>query len=159
MMEDDQSIIDHYNLKPHPEGGWFRRTYSCSDTAKLEKGSRSCASSILYFLKSGEQSCLHFLDSDEIWYFHLGSSVKIHLFSETDYSSVILGHSLDFGATVQYVVKKGIIFGAELIENRFALLSCSVSPGFDEKDFHWPNSSELALKFPEQEGIIKRLAF
>ena len=157
-MDDDQNIIEHYNLKPHPEGGWFRRTYSCTDTVNLGRGNRCCASSILYFLKSGEKSCLHYLDSDEVWYFHLGSPVKLHLFTETDYSSVTLGHSLNIGATVQHVVEKGIIFGAELLEHRNAFLSCSVSPGFNEKDFHWPNSSELALKFPEQEDIIKRLA-
>ena len=50
-MDKDLSIINHFNLTPHPEGGWFRRTYTCSDSVSLKRGDRNCASSILYFLK------------------------------------------------------------------------------------------------------------
>ena len=157
-MDKDLSIINHFNLTPHPEGGWFRRTYTCTDPVSLKRGDRNCASSILYFLKKGEKSCLHYLDSDEIWYFHFGSPVKLHLFSETDYSSVTLGHSWSNDEIVQYVVKKGIVFGAELIEHDSALLSCSVSPGYVDEDFHWPSLSLLSSKFPEQKEIIKHLA-
>ena len=67
-MDKDLSIIKHYYLTPHPEGGWFRRTYTCTDPVSIKRGDRNCASSILYFLKKGEKSCLHYLDSDEIWY-------------------------------------------------------------------------------------------
>lgn len=158
-MEEDQRIIEHYNLERHPEGGWFRRTYTSSDCVSLKRGDRHCGSSIIYFLKYGEKSCLHYLDSDEIWYFHFGSPVKIHLFSQTDYSSITLGHSWSQGELVQYAVKKGIVFGAELLEGNSTLLSCSVSPGYVDEDFHWPSVSLLRSKFPEQKEIIKRLSF
>ena len=70
-MGNDRKIIEHYELKPHPEGGWFKRTYSSQEKIKLARGERICGSSILYYLSKGEKSRLHFLDSDEAWYFHL----------------------------------------------------------------------------------------
>jgi predicted cupin superfamily sugar epimerase len=85
--------------------------------------------------------------------------VKIHLFSQTDYSSITLGHSWSQGELVQYAVKKGIVFGAELLEENSTLLSCSVSPGYVDEDFHWPSVSLLRSRFPEQKEIIKRLSF
>ena len=58
------------SLVPHPEGGWYRRTYESRESVSLQRGERACSSSILYFLKTNERSCLHQLKSDEIWYFH-----------------------------------------------------------------------------------------
>ena len=75
-----ESIIEKYNLVPHPEGGWFKRTYTSSQVLNTARGERICGSSILYYLDKGEKSRLHFLDSDEVWYFHYGSSLRMHLF-------------------------------------------------------------------------------
>ncbi len=153
----NQKIIDHYQLSPHPEGGWYRRTFSSPERVSLKRGERVCGSSIHYFLKAGEQSSLHYLNSDEIWYFHFGSPVQMHLFTGTEYRNVVLGHSWGEGQMVQCVVKSGTIFGAELIESRGSLMSCSVCPGFVEDDFNWPCVDELLLKFPLQKEIIEQL--
>jgi predicted cupin superfamily sugar epimerase len=60
---------------------------------------------------------------------------------------------------VQYLVESETIFGAERMENRGSLMSCSVCPGFDEEDFNWPCRDELVLKFPLQKDIIERLHY
>ena len=110
MSEDeDQNIIEHYRLLTHPEGGWFRRTFSSSTNILLDRGERLCGSSIYYFLKQGEHSCLHSLKSDEIWYFHFGSSVRIHLFSTSEYHSVDLGHDWQCGEVAQYSIPAGVV--------------------------------------------------
>ena len=80
-MGNDQKIIEHYELKPHPEGGWFkdlqfaRKNKTCSRREDLWK-----FNTILF--EQGEKSRLHFLDSDEVWYFHFGSPVSLHLFTK-----------------------------------------------------------------------------
>ena len=158
MIEDkDQQVVDHYQLSPHPEGGWFRRTFSSSNKVLLDRGERLCGTSIYYFLKNGEKSCLHSLKSDEIWYFHFGSPVRMHLFSGSDYYSIVLGQNWKIGESVQFEVCAGVIFGAELLEERGALMSCSVCPGFDDDDFHWALAENLTLKFPRQSQLISRL--
>ena len=43
-------IIKELNLKPHPEGGWFRETFR----DKKGHGDRAHSSAILYLLKAGE---------------------------------------------------------------------------------------------------------
>ncbi|MDC1005982.1 cupin domain-containing protein [Opitutales bacterium] len=158
MTEDeDQKVVDHYQLSPHPEGGWFRRTYSSPERVLLERGERLCGSSIYYFLKNGEKSRLHSLKSDEIWYFHFGSPVRMHLFSDSDYYSIVLGQNWKIGEVAQYEVSAGVIFGAELLEVRGALMSCSVCPGFNDNDFQWALTENLALKFPRHSQLISRL--
>ena len=155
--DEEQNIIEHYRLSSHPEGGWFRRTYSSSTNVFLDRGERLCGSSIYYFLKQGEHSCLHSLKSDEIWYFHFGSSVRIHLFSTSEYHSVDLGHDWQCGEVAQFPIPAGVVFGAELLQQKGALMSCSVCPGFAIDDFKWASIDEILVEFPEQAEIIRRL--
>ena len=155
--DDDQNIIEHYRLSSHPEGGWFRRTYSSSNMVLLDRGERLCGSSIYYFLKLGEHSCLHSLKSDETWYFHFGSSLRIHLFSTSEYQSVDLGHDWKCGEVAQFQIPAGVVFGAELLQQKGALMSCSVCPGFSIDDFKWASVDKLLVEFPEQAEIIRRL--
>ena len=156
-MGNDRKIIEHYELKPHPEGGWFKRTYSSQEKIKLARGERICGSSILYYLSKGEKSRLHFLDSDEAWYFHFGSPVRLHLFYQGSYRSVLLGNSFDNKEVVQYTIKRGTVFGAELENDYGSLMSCSVCPGFDERDFYWGDKNNLLSEYPKQAEIIDRL--
>lgn len=152
-----ESIIEKYNLVPHPEGGWFKRTYTSSQVLNTARGERICGSSILYYLDKGEKSRLHFLDSDEVWYFHYGSSLRMHLFFEGQYLDVVLGNSLIRGELIQYTVPRGTVFGAELVENKGSLLSCFVCPCFCDEDFHWGIAEKLIVEFPDQIETIQRL--
>jgi len=49
-------------------------------------------------------------------------------------------------------------FSAELIDKKyFILLGCTVSPGFDFKDFKLADKKELTSQFPQHRGIVERL--
>tara|TARA_B110000444_G_scaffold247688_1_gene270625 strand:- start:185 stop:691 length:507 start_codon:yes stop_codon:yes gene_type:complete len=158
MTEDeDQKVVDHYQLSPHPEGGWFRRTYSSGNKVSLVRGERLCGTSIYYYLKHGEKSCLHSIESDETWYFHFGVSVRLHLFLKSDYYTIVLGHNWRRGEVVQFTVIANTIFGAELLGDGGALMSCSVCPGFIKEDFHWSSVKKLFLQFPQHHQVIKQL--
>jgi len=159
MKQSAVAVIEELGLQPHKEGGWFRRTYESDRTVELSRGRRPCGTSILYLLKKGEVSRLHYLRSDEIWYFHCGNPLELHSFYGGQYESAKLGCRLTFGEVPQVTLSAGTVFGANPTgTEEWSLVSCSVSPGFDEADFFWPNLEQLARDFPVQEAVLSKLA-
>lgn len=57
-------------LEPHPEGGWYRRTWTASDTVTTQAGTRPAATLIHFLLAPGEASAWHRVTSEEIWLWH-----------------------------------------------------------------------------------------
>jgi uncharacterized protein len=159
MKESAVAIIETLRLEPHKEGGWFRRTYASDQMIEFPRGSRPCGSSILYLLKKGEASNLHYLRSDETWYFHRGSSVELHSFAQGKYERTQLGRDVARGENPQITLLAGTVFGANpLGAEEWSLVSCSVTPGFDYADFFWPDIDQLVREFPMQETVIRKLA-
>jgi hypothetical protein len=78
------------------------------------------------------------------------------MISETgEYSNVIVGKDLKHGEKLQFVVPGGYWFAANVInKNSYSLVGCTVSPGFDFKDFTLADRNELIFKFPKHKKII-----
>jgi len=56
------------------------------------------------------------------------------------------------------VVKAGHWFGARLKPGgEYALVGCTVSPGFDFADFELATRAPLLLQYPQHEGLILSL--
>lgn len=149
--------IHHLRLEPHPEGGYFREVYRNPDTLQLlAAGTRHLATSI-YFLLAGEQkSHFHQLESDELWYFHTGSAVTVHIFEDNRYRQEQLGLRMDEGESPQVFLPRKSIFAAEVNDrDSFALMSCMVNPGFDFKDFRLLEREELEARFPNHRDLIR----
>ena len=158
-MESAATVIETLRLQPHKEGGWFRRTYESDRLVELSRGKRPCGSSILYLLKKDEVSRLHYLRSDETWYFHRGNPIELHSFSNGEYECTQLGSRLSIGEVPQVTFSAGTVFGANALGTEdWSLVSCSVSPGFDYADFHWPDVEQLVRGFPDREAVIRNLA-
>lgn len=69
-----------------------------------------------------------------------------------------LGANPEEGEALQGVVKAGCWFGSELCDRRgYALVGCTVAPGFDFEDFEIASRAELVRDYPEHRGIIERL--
>lgn len=157
-----EQIIERFSLNAHPEGGWYQRTYQSSLEIESPNGCRPVGTSILYLLKKGDISYLHKLDADETWYFHQGASLKLHMFSEDYYHSILLGDiAKNAEAHPQYTIPAETIFGAvpcEASNGEYSLVSCSVSPGFIETGFRWSNASGLIEKFPKYLDLIEMLS-
>ena len=162
LLVSAEQIIDRFSLEPHPEGGWFRRTYESKEVLESPHGFRPAGTSILYMLKKGEVSCLHSLDADETWYFHQGAPLRVHLFSQDDYHSILLGNISDHSDSLaQYTIPAETIFGVTPYEHSkepFSLVSCSVCPGFIDAGFSWPESSALKARFEKYSDLIEKLA-
>lgn len=85
--------------------------------------------------------------------------MKIHQFASGHYSQILLGTDFVRHNQVQHIIDAGTVFGAECMgEERGTLISCMVSPGYDEADFSWARTEELLGSYPEQQEIIEKLS-
>jgi predicted cupin superfamily sugar epimerase len=83
----------------------------------------------------------------------------VHVIEEDGrYSEIQLGSDPDAAQTPQAVVKAGCWFASRLRNpDSFALLGCTVAPGFDFEDFELARRSELTRTYPQHRDLIKRL--
>ena len=163
-MQTAQHWIDDLQLQPHPEGGHFRETYRAPlilpRSALSGYGGDRAASTAIYFLLAGDQfSAFHRIRSDELWHFYAGSALIVHVIApDGDYRPLRLGCDTEHGETFQAVVSAGCWFGSSLCHpDSFALVGCTVAPGFDFADFEMAKREELIAQYPQHRAIIERL--
>jgi predicted cupin superfamily sugar epimerase len=125
-------------LEPHPEGGWYRRTWTSAAAVSTPQGVRPGATLILFLLPPGEASAWHTVTSDEIWLWHGPDPVTLELGGDGSAPlterAVVLGPDQAAGQTAQCVVPGGA-WQRTLPQAGECLVSCVVSPGFDFADF------------------------
>jgi predicted cupin superfamily sugar epimerase len=155
-MTSIETIIEKLDLKPHPEGGYYKETYRSVETCL--DGSRNLQTAIYFLLTSDNVSHFHRIKSDEIWYFHAGSPLIVHTLTDKGHTQHLVGNDLLAGQTPQLLVPKDIIFGSSVLEkDSYSLVSCSVAPGFDFADFELFTKEDLMEKYGEYEEIIDLL--
>ena len=160
-----KEIINHFNLTSHPEGGYFKEIYRSKGLILSEdlgtefEGNRNYCTSIYFLLTSNKFSAFHKINQDEIWHFYTGTTLKLHLISpDGSYSFVIIGNDFLKDEIPQFTVPSQYYFAAEVLEkNSFSFVGCTVSPGFDFRDFVLPSYNELSKEFPVHSKMIERL--
>ena len=164
MNKEAEKIIKSLNLKKHPEGGYFSETYRSNETLEKDLHERfSCKHSLytsIYFLLSeNDFSAFHVLKSDEIWHFYKGTTLDIHIIdAKGNLDTISLGKDFKEGEHFQYLIKAGNFFAAEVRDKTsFALVGCTVSPGFEYSDFELCKKEFLIENFPQHKDLIKRL--
>ena len=164
-MQSADYWIEKLSLTPHPEGGYYREIYRAPESVLKEalperfEGSRPFSTSIFFLLKSGQVSRLHRLKSDEIWHFYEGCPVQIHLIHQDGrYSEIKLGRNSNADQVFQAVIPAGTWFGAEVLAAEgYALVGCTVAPGFNFADFELGRRDQLLSRFPRLADQIKKL--
>ena len=160
-MTTAREVIDRLNLKPHPEGGFYRETYRAPASIQVPgfSGVRNVSTAIYYLLAAGDRSMLHRIKSDEAWHFYTGDPLLIVALSpDGGLTETRLGSNVAKGETPQHVVPAGHWFGACPAEgSAFALVGCTVAPGFDFADFEMSSRAALVAAFPQHAGWIERL--
>ncbi|MBD7984992.1 cupin domain-containing protein [Sporosarcina sp. Sa2YVA2] len=159
--------VSKLGLLPHPEGGYYKATFSSEERTTDEQlsvdfeGTRKLYTSIYFLLTSDNISHFHRLKSDEVWYYHAGSSLTVHVIEEDGtYREIQLGMDLEKGEVPQALVPKNSIFGSSVKgDNNCSLVGCMVSPGFEFQDFELFTQAELLEKYPQHEDIIMKLAY
>jgi len=149
--------IDRLDLRLHPEGGYFRESYRADRRVDVDGVDRSASTAIYFLLEYGQFSALHRIKSDEVWHFYHGSPLQISaILTGGTLSTWRLGIGVD--AVPQCVVPAGAWFGAEVVDGGdFALVGCTVAPGFEFVDFEMGDRDRLAAEFPAYIDLIERL--
>ncbi len=165
MINSINDLISRLELKPHPEGGFYKETYRSFGEIKkssLDKnyhGIRNYSTCIYFLLTSDNFSAFHRIKQDEIWHFYDGSPIRIHIISEIGvYTNQVIGRNFKEREIPQFVVPGGSWFASEVINsNAYSLVGCTVSPGFCFEDFELKNRDELISLFPDNEEVISKL--
>jgi predicted cupin superfamily sugar epimerase len=163
-MPTADELIRHLGLTPHPkEGGFFRETYRAAETSTALPpryvGPRSASTAIYYLLTPTTYSAIHRLQTDEIFHFYLGDPIRmLQLDPDGTGRTVVLGPDVLAGQQLQVVVPRGIWQGSCLEPGgKFALLGCTVAPGFEYIDYEGGERAPLLAQYPAFADMIRCL--
>jgi len=131
MQGSAEEVIDQLQLKPHPEGGFFRETWR----HKSKEGERGAGTAIYYLLKAHERSHWHRVDSAEIWHFYAGGPLEVSI-SQTGMESKTWTLHSELGpkSEPQLIIPAGAWQAARALDS-WALVGCTVSPAFEFSRF------------------------
>ena len=151
------------HLQPHPEGGYYRETYRSSEIIpaaaladRYQNSPRSISTAIYFMLTSESFSAFHRLQSDELWHFHAGDPISVHIIHRDGrHENVLVGVDVDCGQQLHVVFPAGSWFAARVESpGGFGLVGCTVAPGFDFADFELARRAELINLFPMHAELI-----
>lgn len=123
-------IIAKFELKPHPEGGYYRETFRDSHTID----GRAASTAILFLLKRGERSHWHRVDAVEIWHYYAGAALKLEIVDGSKEEIIRLGAHIQAGEVPQVTVPARAWQAAETTGD-WTLVGCTVAPGFEFEGF------------------------
>jgi len=128
------------------EGGLFRRTFTGGG-----------ATAILFMLIGGDFSAMHRLSSDEIYFHHSGSPLRMLLIDPDGAAQeVVIGPDALSGAHPQFHVPANWWQGSSA-DGPWSLVSTVVSPGFDWHDFVLGDREQLVALCPDAADRIEEL--
>lgn len=165
MRPDAAFWLEKLQLARHVEGGAFREVYrselviSHQSLPLFFQGDRNACTHIYFLLTKGEFSAFHRIAADELWHFYAGDPLLVH---EITHSGRMVKHRLgsDYsrGEALFDVVGAGSWFASEPAEgSEYSLVGCTVAPGFDFADFELAGRESLAMQYPDQAELIRRL--
>ena len=154
-------------LVPHPrEGGWFMRSYEADELVAAEsfqdaryEDARLTGTAIYYLLEPGTFSEMHRLKSDEVFHHYAGDAVEqLQLAAGEQGRVAVIGKDLEAGQRPQVVVRREVWQGARLVAGgAWALLGCTVSPGFEFDDYETGSRESLTERWPQWRDRIAEL--
>ncbi|MBQ4819055.1 cupin domain-containing protein [Aquimarina sp. MMG016] len=163
MNQKIESIVAKLQLKPHPEGGFYKETYRSSGIIPKDvldnefSGDRNYCTGIYFLLTSENFSAFHRIKQDEMWHYYSGSSLYVHVITpDKNYQRYTVGMDIEEGELPQLVVPAGCWFASSVKNKKdYSLVGCTVSPGFDFDDFELADRESLANKFPDHKDVIR----
>jgi predicted cupin superfamily sugar epimerase len=130
-------LISQLGLRTHPEGGYYAETFRSPHTVQPDdtRGDRPALTAIWFLLVNGAYSAWHRVESDEAWHWYEGEPLELFVVPPLggEVVRVLLG-PFATGGVPQYVVPAGW-WQAARPTGGYALVGCTVGPGFDFADF------------------------
>jgi uncharacterized protein len=159
-------IINHLQLVPLTiEGGYFCETYRSALKIPAYAlptdyaADRNVSTAIYYLLTPDTFSVIHRVKSDEVFHFYAGDPVEmLQLWPDGTARRVIIHNDVAAGHEPQLVVPAGVWQGCRLVPGgQWALMGCTVAPGFDYADYEAGNRDELIKLYPDDSEMITHL--
>lgn len=126
-----EELIKVLDLRPHPEGGFYRETWR----DRPEGGGRGAGTAIYFLLPAGVENRWHRVDAAEIWHFYAGSPLELLIARDGEAAtSQVLGTNLFEGERPQLEVPPGAWQRARTL-GPWTLVGCTVSPAFEFSRF------------------------
>jgi predicted cupin superfamily sugar epimerase len=92
-----------------------------------------------------------------LWFFHQGEPLEIVFIKEGVLNTIILGNSFENGQVPQATIPANTWFASRVKDQKgYALVSCTVAPGFDFADFELATREKLSQEFPHLKEIIQK---
>ncbi|HEX8394747.1 MAG TPA: cupin domain-containing protein [Longimicrobium sp.] len=143
------ALIQELELQPHPEGGYYREVFRSAEQVQPldDRAARSALTTIYFLLVSGQQSRWHRVRSDEVWHFYEGEPLELFW---TDGREPVKRATLSTGAAGSrpVCVVPANCWQAARPAGAYALVGCTVGPGFDFADFEM-----ISAGSPESEQL------
>ncbi|WP_223788078.1 cupin domain-containing protein [Marinicella meishanensis] len=157
--------IQHLGLQAHPEGGYFKETHRSTEQISVAHlpprfSQDHCFSTAIYYLlEAPDFSAFHRIQQDEVWHFYQGTGLTIQVITtEGEHLRLQLGPDPEQGQAWQQVVKAGDWFAATVDDPKgYALVGCTVAPGFEFADFELADGQALAKQHPQHNNLIQQL--
>lgn len=153
--------IQKLQLSPHPEGGYYKEIYRDQNHIELGNsftGPRNISTAIFYLLEKGDFSCFHRIKSDELWHHYEGGAIHIHYIKDDKVITLKLGKDLEAGQMPMHVIPKDTWFAAEAAKDTdYAIMGCTVAPGFDFNDFIMARESDFPYPPLKNSPLVQRL--
>lgn len=130
-------LIALLDLRPHPEGGFYRELFRSATpvTPADGRGARAGLTTIYFLLPAGTGSRWHRVTSDEVWHHYEGGPLEL---LELDPAGETLARHrlgpLDGEQAPVHTIAAGHWQAARPIAG-YVLVGCTVGPGFDFADF------------------------
>ena len=140
-------LIQHLELAPHPEGGFYREIHRSGEIVSRasDAARRTAITSIYFLLPQGACSRWHRVSADEAWHHYEGDPVELLSFSgDGSQARVVRLGPIDHDASPVHVVPAGWWQAARSL-GAYSLTGCTVGPGFEFVDF------DILADLPHQE--------
>jgi predicted cupin superfamily sugar epimerase len=131
MTDAVDQLIQALALEPHPEGGHYRRVYASQVEVEHHGAPRPALTAIEFLLRRGQCSRWHRVDADEAWHWQDGGALHLQTYDPASDALVdtLLGDRSRQARDLLHVVPAGQ-WQRAWTSGPFALVACTVSPGF-----------------------------
>ena len=155
----------HLHMTEHVEGGAFSEVYRSPLSFTREQlpasftGSRHACTHIYFLLEQGQYSAFHRIASDELWHFYSGDPLVVYeIDQQGQLKEHLLGSDPQAGQSLFCVITAGSWFASKVAgEGDYALVGCTVAPGFDFADFELAKEAALSASYPQHAALIGTL--
>jgi predicted cupin superfamily sugar epimerase len=126
MDVDAREIIRLLDLRPHPEGGFYRETWG----TRTKLAGKPAGTSIYYLLRKNEVSRWHRVPSDRSWQWCAGAPLELILSEDKeDQNQLVLGPDLEQDEEPQIHVPNSWWQKARTLGD-WTLVQCTAAPGY-----------------------------